>query len=52
MGKTISFGEVADVPSSRAKQIAKERKVRSERRRAKQDPETIPAYGRYRGWIS
>lgn len=28
----------------------KRRKARAERRRARRDPEVIPAYGRYRGY--
>ena len=29
----------------------KKAKVRRERRRARQDPECIPQYNRYRGWL-
>jgi hypothetical protein len=29
----------------------KQQKARLERRRAKRDPECMPGYGRYRGWL-
>lgn len=35
---------------SKYKQFVKARKARLERRKAKQDPETLPTYRRYRGW--
>jgi len=45
--------EQADGESKRSgdyHQHLKKRKARLERRRAKQDPEAPPGYGRYRGW--
>lgn len=51
----LSSGTQADWHSKRAtshRQFLKRQKSRSERRRAKRDPETLPGYGRYTGWQS
>jgi hypothetical protein len=54
MGKTIRrLGEQADGKSKRKNDyhsLLKKNKNKSERRRAKLDPETQPAYGKYKGW--
>jgi hypothetical protein len=42
--------EQADGDSGTYHSFLKRRKVRVERRRAKLDPETVPAYGKYSGY--
>lgn len=49
----MTLGEQADGKSRRAgggHQFIKRKKRRIERHRAKKNPETPPAYNRYRGW--
>lgn len=52
-GMRLPTIEKADGRSKRGDayhQFLKRRKNRSERRRARENPECIPAYGRYKGW--
>lgn len=37
-------------PKCRRQKFLRKRKNRAERRAAKQDPETQPMYGKYKGW--
>jgi hypothetical protein len=50
----MAFGEKADGNGNgfRFRVAAKKRKVRIERRRAKRDPECMPGYGFYNGWLT
>lgn len=41
---------MADGGSSKQKSYLRRTKNKVERKRAKQDPECFPGYGRYRGW--
>lgn len=53
MGKTVrSFVEKADGGYSKTRSNMKKLKRQMERHRAKQNPEVVPTYGRYCGWIS
>lgn len=46
-------GERADAyGSTRLNKEVRQRKNRYERRKAKQNPEVTPGYGKYRGWLS
>lgn len=40
----------ADGVPPKQRKREKQRKTRHERRKARQNPETIPSYGRYAGW--
>lgn len=49
----MALTEQADGHSKRGSgyhQFIKKRKIRTERRRAKIDPQVVPTYRRYRGW--
>ena len=57
--KTIKAVEKADLNKFgkrrdrfKGRRYLKKRKTRMERREANRDPETLPTYGRYRGWES
>lgn len=52
-GLRASLSEKADGTGwdIRCRVFLKRRKARSERRRARLNPECVPGYGRYRGWL-